>query len=41
VLAVALAAWYAEYEARESERRTVYVGSYLKDDDDDDRGPGE
>jgi hypothetical protein len=39
VLAVALAAWYAEYEAREAERRTVHVGSYLgSDDDDDDRG---
>lgn len=41
VLAVALAAWYAEYEAREAEKRTTYVGSYLDlDDDDDDRGPG-
>jgi hypothetical protein len=41
VLAVALAAWYAEYEARAAEKRTVYVGSYLgSDDDDDDAGPG-
>jgi hypothetical protein len=43
VLAVALAAWYGECEARETERRAVHVGWYLGsgDDDDADRGPGE
>jgi hypothetical protein len=40
---LAVAAWYAENEAREAERRAVHVGSYLgsDDDDDDDDGPGE
>jgi len=39
VLSVALAAWYAEYEAREAASRRVYVSSYLPSADQDDDGP--